>query len=195
MSNGKKDEGPSAPTRIREVRPANRPDAKQEAKPAPAPQQPVAPDAGIGSGSNAPTQIKGYVSKQAAPMQNATDKETMNEFDPVVGWLVVTKGPGRGNAVNVYAGMNSVGRDPGQRVRIDFGDSGVSREGACFITFEPKRQTFHISHGGKANIVYLNDEAVLTPMPLASGQSITIGDTKLRFIALCGPDFNWEEMK
>lgn len=193
MTDGKKDDGASAPTRIREVHPANMPEAR-EVRPA-QPMKPADAELGAGSGSSAPTQIRGYSGgNKEAPMAAAGEKET-GEFDPAVGWLVVVSGAGRGKTVEVYAGMNSVGRDPGQRVRIDFGDGGISREGACFITFEPKRRTFHISHGGKANIVYLNDEAVLTPMPLANGNVISIGDTKLRFVALCDPDFNWDDMK
>jgi hypothetical protein len=97
--------------------------------------------------------------------------------------------------VNIYAGMNSLGRSSGQRIRVDFGDASISGEGAAFITFEPKRRTFHINHGGKANIVYLNEEAVLTPMPLAGGSMIAIGETKFRFVQLCGPDFTWEDME
>lgn len=189
MSNGKNDDGSSAPTRIREVKPANKPEAKRES--AEAPRAPMA-EQGIGGGSSAATQIRGYSSGQGQDtMKGAMEKDT-GSFDPVVGWLVVTEGPGRGKAINIFAGMNSVGRSAGQRVRVDFGDQSISGEGACFITFEPKRRTFHISHGGKANIVYLNDEAVLTPMPLVSGQVVALGDTKLRFVPLCGPDFNWE---
>jgi hypothetical protein len=196
----KDDDSSSAPTRIREVRPAGSPEpkvVKPSAPPAQAP-KPVMADhaASGGGGSSAATQIRGYggggQNEEPMAMGKMEDKGV---FDPVVGWLVITHGPGRGKAVNVFAGMNSVGRSAGQRVRLDFGDGQVSGEGACFITFEPKRRTFHISHGGKANIVYLNDEAVLTPMPLASGHVVTIGETKLRFVALCGPDFNWEDMK
>lgn len=214
--NDKKDDNSSAPTRVREVRPAGKPDAK-DVRAAPAAAPPAAasprtplPDAGGAPGGSAPTQIRGYVGAGAGAGAGSQREGTagaamgkMDEkmekqaegFDPVVGWLVVLEGPGRGRAVNVYAGMNSVGRDESQRIRVDFGDGGISREGACFITFEPKRRTFHINHGGKANIVYLNDEAVLTPVPLGNGQMIAIGATKLRFVALCGPEFNWEDMK
>jgi hypothetical protein len=211
VMNDKKDDNASAPTRIREVRPAGKPEAK-EVKPAPAaaapaasPRAPLA-DPGAPSGGSAPTQIRGYgggssqregMAAGTSGMGKMDDKmeKQAEGFDPVVGWLVVLEGPGRGKAVSVFAGMNSVGRDEGQRIRLDFGDAGISREGAAFITFEPKRRTFHINHGGKANIVYLNDEAVLTPVPLANGHMIAIGATKLRFVALCGPEFNWEDMK
>lgn len=185
MANDKKDDGSSAPTRIREIRPAGKGGGeamRNEPKPIPA--------AEIGGGSSSPTMIKGY---GGSPQQTA-EKDT-GGFDPVVGWLVVVEGPGRGKAVNIHAGMNSVGRNANQRISINFGDAAISGEAAAFITFEPKRHTFHINHGGKANIVYLNDEAVLTPMPLAAGNVVTIGETKLRFVPLCGPDFNWEDMK
>lgn len=187
MANDKKDDGSSAPTRIREVRPAGKPAAPHEGAPKPVMMQPE-----IGGGSSAPTMIKGYGGGTA---QHAMPEKDTGGFDPVVGWLVVVDGPGRGKAVNIYAGMNSLGRSSGQRIRADFGDASISGEGAAFITFEPKRRTFHINHGGKANIVYLNDEAVLTPMPLAGGSVIAIGETKFRFVQLCGPDFTWEDMK
>lgn len=187
MANDKKDDSSSAPTRIREVRPAGKPAApREEITVKPVMQQET-------GGASAPTMIKGYggqaTSQQAMPGKDA------GGFDPVVGWLVITEGHGRGKAVNIYAGMNSLGRASGQRIRVDFGDSSISGEGAAFITFEPKRRTFHINHGGKANIVYLNDEAVLTPMPLADGNAIAIGETKFRFVQLCGPDFTWDDMK
>lgn len=187
MANGKNDDGSSAPTRIREVRPAGKPDAMREsAEPKPTPVM----SHDIGGGSSAPTQIRGY----SGGSQQMAEKDT-GGFDPVVGWLVVVQGPGRGNAVSIRAGMNSLGRNPNQRISINFGDNAISGEAAAFITFEPKRGTFHINHGGKANIVYLNEEAVLTPMPMTAGSIVAIGETKLRFVPLCGPDFNWEEMK
>jgi hypothetical protein len=184
MANGKDDDGSSAPTRIREIRPAGKQEATREEN---APKPIMSQE--IGGGSSSPTMIRGYGREP-----QMAEKDT-GAFDPVVGWLVVVEGPGRGKAVNIHAGMNSVGRSANQRISINFGDSTISGEAAAFITFEPKRCTFHINHGGKANIVYLNDEAVLTPMPLTPGNVVTIGATKLRFVALCGPDFNWEDEK
>jgi hypothetical protein len=187
MANGKNDDGSSAPTRIREVRPAGKADAMREsAEPKPTPVM----QHDIGAGASAATQIRGY----SGGSQAMAEKDT-GGFDPVVGWLVIVAGPGRGSAVNIKAGMNSVGRNANQRISLNYGDAAISAEGAAFITFEPKRGTFHINHGGKANIVYLNEEAVLTPMPMTAGTTVSIGETKLRFVPLCGPDFNWDEMK
>ena len=186
MANDRNDDTASTPTRVREIRPAGKPASGAGVTvPKPTMQQ------GKSGGSSAPTMIKGVggASQQAAPASNH------GAFDPVVGWLVIIEGPGRGKTIEIYAGMNSLGRAAGQRIRVDFGDSSISGEGAAFITFEPKRQTFHVNHGGKANIIYLNDEAVLTPMPIAHGNTIAIGETKFRFVQLCGADFAWEDKK
>lgn len=191
MTNDKKDDSASAPTRVREIRPAGKAAAGGDAavvKPATTPAQ--------SGSSSSPTMIKGYGGgAMQEPTPASVQPSAAAGFDPVVGWFVIVEGPGRGKAVEIYAGMNSLGRSPGQRMRADFGDASISGEGAAFITFEPKRRTFHINHGGKANIVYLNEEPVLTPMPLAHGSTVTIGETKFRFVQLCGPDFTWDDMK
>jgi hypothetical protein len=185
MTDGKKDDSASAPTRIREVRPAGKAmTAHTEHVPSPA-----ATKASAGNAVS-PTVIKGTA---AVSPQTAAQPNRAAGFDPVVGWLVIVEGPGRGQTVNIHAGMNSLGRSGGQRIRVDFGDTSISGEGAAFITFEPKRQTFHLNHGGKANIVYLNDEPVLSPVPLPDKSSIAIGGTKFRFVQLCGVDFSWDD--
>ncbi|WP_204277987.1 hypothetical protein, partial [Escherichia coli] len=61
------------------------------------------------------------------------------------------------------------------------------------ITFEWKKRTFHIHIGDKVNLVYLNGEVVLGPMTLSDGDEIEVGQTKLRFVPLCGPRFSWDE--
>lgn len=116
------------------------------------------------------------------------------DYDPVVGWLVVVAGPGRGASLPVYEGMNSVGRDAGQRIPINFGDGQISREGAFFVTYEPKRRNFYVNHGGRTNLVYRNDDPVLGPELLNKGDKILVGATTLMFVPLCGADFTWDSM-
>ena len=118
---------------------------------------------------------------------------TPNQADPVVGWLVVTKGPGRGCTREIHYGMNSLGRDASERVALDFGDGGISREGHAFVVYDDKNQSFYIQHGGKNNIVRLNDMPVMAPSEMSQGDVIEIGETSLLFVPLCGPDFNWNK--
>lgn len=140
---------------------------------------------------NEMTRIVGPVrrSKESA----AEPEAASGESDPVVGWLIVLAGPGRGNAVKLGYGQNSIGRDRGERTRIDFGDPSISRSKHCFVIYEPRKREFILRPGDSANLTYLNGDLVSEPKPLPPNGLIEIGNTTLRFIALCGPDFDWQD--
>lgn len=134
------------------------------------------------------------------PMQTVTAGEAMQGGDagqrlegPAVGWLVITDGPGRGRSREIGYGMNSIGRDPSQRIPLDFGDAGIARQKAAAIAFVPNQRKFYLTPGESINIVYRNDEPVLAPTELKVGDVIKVGETSLRFVPLCGPEFSWED--
>lgn len=108
-----------------------------------------------------------------------------------VGWMVVVAGPGRGNAFTLFAGVSQIGRGEDQAVRLDFGDLSISRSNHAAVAYDPRQQRFYLGHGGKANLVRLNGKPVLSTEELPSGSVIEIGETKLRFVALCGEEFDW----
>lgn len=113
--------------------------------------------------------------------------------DPVAGWLVVVEGPGLGQVLTVGHGQNSIGRQPTQRIAIDFGDEEISRENHAVITYDPRGRKFFVQQGSGTNLIYLDDEPVLTPSPIETHAEIVIGQTRLRFVAFCGPDFSWQD--
>jgi hypothetical protein len=113
------------------------------------------------------------------------------DADPVAGWLVVVKGPGRGGYRPIFVGMNSVGRESNQRISLSFGDDMISREEHAFIAYDEEARRFYLQHGGKANLVRLGGRPVLSPTELQPYDLIRIGKTTLRFIPLCGPEFSW----
>ncbi|MBO0743293.1 MAG: FHA domain-containing protein [Hyphomicrobiaceae bacterium] len=115
------------------------------------------------------------------------------DADPVAGWLVVVKGPGRGGYRPIFVGMNSVGRDAGQRISLNWGDDMISREEHAFIAYDEEARRFYLQHGGKANLVRLGGQPVLSPTELQAFDLIRIGKTTLRFIPLCGPEFAWSD--
>jgi hypothetical protein len=115
------------------------------------------------------------------------------ESDPVAGWVVIVEGQGRGGFRPIYVGMNSVGRDPSQRISLSFGDESISREEHAFITYDEEARSFYLQHGGKPNIIRLGGKPVLTPMELKANDIIKIGRTTLRFIPCCGPNFSWSD--
>jgi FHA domain-containing protein len=125
-----------------------------------------------------------------APGQSSP-KPGAPKFDPVVGWLVVTSGPGRGQFRPVFYGQNSIGRGPDQRISIDFGDQRISREAHAFIIYDEVQRMFFIRDNGKSNLVRHKGNLVMMPTEIFDRDEITIGDTSLMFVALCNSSFDW----
>lgn len=110
-----------------------------------------------------------------------------------VAWLVVTDGPGKGAAFTLHHGVSQIGRGEGQTVRLDFGDTAISRTNHAAIAYDAEENCFFIGHGGKANLVRCNNRPVLSTQELEAGDTIRIGETTLRFVPLCGADFHWRD--
>lgn len=121
----------------------------------------------------------------------AESSEAGAELGPLVGWLVVLSGPGRGQGRAVYYGQNSIGRGEEQRIPLDFGDQRISRDAHAFILYDEGQRKFFIRDNGKSNIVRHNGDPVMMPKEIADRDTIQIGDTTLIFVALCGQDFDW----
>jgi hypothetical protein len=127
----------------------------------------------------------------ADEVRGKTDAAMQN---PVVGWLVITGGPGQGRALVLGYGMNSIGRGPESRVRLDFGDKQISRADHALVSYDPRGRRFYIQHGGGTNLTYLNDQPVLSPTELKGGEIIQLGKTRLHFVPFCGPAFDWQDI-
>jgi len=112
--------------------------------------------------------------------------------DPVVGWLVIVNGPGKGNALQLGYGMNSIGRGKTERVCLDFGDEDISRTQHALVTYDPRGRKFYVQHGGGQNLTYLGEQPLLVPDELLGNEEISLGQTTLRFVPLCGEDFDWQ---
>jgi hypothetical protein len=110
-----------------------------------------------------------------------------------VGWIVVVKGPGRGESFTLQAGMSQIGRGEDQSISLDFGDSAISRTNHAAIVYDPESFQFFLGHGGKSNIVRLNDKPVISNELLKNGDLIRLGETTLRFVGLCDASFNWSD--
>ncbi|MGD9784134.1 MAG: FHA domain-containing protein [Hyphomicrobiaceae bacterium] len=130
--------------------------------------------------------------KGAKPADGApASVDDSEEFDPLVGWLVIMEGPGRGRHCAVHYGQNSIGRGSEQRIRLDFGDNRIARDTHAFVIYDDVARKFYVRDNGKANLVRLNGAPVMTPLEVKDRDRITIGSTVMMFVALCGPDFDW----
>ncbi len=111
--------------------------------------------------------------------------------DPVVGWLVVIAGPGRGRSLEIGAGANPIGRAPGQKLCLDFGDPQISRERHAVVIYDARSQRFFLNNGEVRNLTYVDNEVVLAPVELGGGETIMVGQTQLRFVRFCDDNFSW----
>ena len=109
--------------------------------------------------------------------------------DPVVGWLVCIDGPSRGSDYRLHAGYNYIGREEGD-VRIG-GDQQISRRSHAMIAFDDVDAVYFVGPSAGRNLIKVNGRTVLNAMELKNYDVITIGTSKLIFVALCGEHFNW----
>lgn len=124
--------------------------------------------------------------------QNAEKEESL--ATPTLfpaGWIVVIDGPGRGSCFTVHTGVSQIGRGEDQAVRLDFGDTSISRNNHAAVAYDDEQGKFFLGHGGKSNLVRLNGMPVLSTEPMTNGDTIRIGETTLKFVAMCGEEFTW----
>ena len=75
------------------------------------------------------------------------------------------------------------------------GDLAVARHRHACVIFEPRAGIFYAQPGESHELFYLNDNVVLNSEILKDHDVITLGETSLMFIPLCGPDFSWDKYR
>lgn len=118
--------------------------------------------------------------------------QTEDGVDPVVGWLVCLTGKEKGRDYRIHADNNFIGRSERMDICIK-GDETVSRENQAVLTYDTLKNTFRFSPGDGRSIVRVNKEAVYQTTEIKIYDKLTIGNTELLFVPLCGENFEWEE--
>ncbi|MEM6609799.1 MAG: FHA domain-containing protein [Pseudomonadota bacterium] len=172
--------------------PASPPAHPNDVPPAPVPQPPN-PAPNGGPVNRAKTRILGFHAQDIAADPLAAGAQSKAEAGQLpAGWIVIVDGPGRGASFTVGPGVSTIGRAEDQAISLDFGDMSVSRTAHASVAYDEEQNKFFIGHGGKSNVVRRNGSPVLATEELEAGDLVRIGKTTLRFVALCGPDFSWE---
>lgn len=96
----------------------------------------------------------------------------------IVGRLVVTGGPGRGETFHLFDGTHSIGRDASNHIVFNFGDTTVHRKDHALLTFDSGR--FVLIDNGKANPVEINGRQVMGRKAVGDRDHVTIGKTACR---------------
>jgi len=131
-------------------------------------------------------------SSNTDPFDAKKDESGPAQVNFPVGWIVVINGPGRGSSFSLFNGVSQIGRGEDQAIKLDFGDNSISRDNHAAIAYDSEQRSFFLGHGGKANLVRLNNKPVLSTEEISDGDLIRIGETTLRFVALCNDEFDWE---
>lgn len=146
---------------------------------------------GDGQPVRARTRLLGFAASEFVeddPFERA--RNGANQFP--VGWLVIISDQGRGASFVLKDGVSNIGRGDDQTVRLDFGDNSISRSNHASVAYDAEQGSFFVGHGGKTNLVRLNNAPLLSTEQLNSGDCIKVGQTVLRFMAFCGESFSWD---
>lgn len=110
-------------------------------------------------------------------------------IEPVVGWLVCSKGNDIGKDYRLHADNNFVGRAHNRDVRIT--DPKVSRN-HFVVSYDPVNNVFYAYMGQGKAIVYINGKPLGSTTVLRRGDKIRLADTELVFIPLEQELVRWE---
>lgn len=121
----------------------------------------------------------------------ATAPTPTASLSPVVGWLAIIAGPGRGQVLALRYGVNDIGRSDKSRIRLDFGDSAILPDNHAAIIYTARSRRFYLQSLTAA--VELNGQPAQDSLELAGGEILQLAQTRLRFIPLCGSDFDWRD--
>ena len=146
--------------------------------------RPITAESAVRAATSAPDAIGQSVSRAGEIAEAAPD--------PVVGWVVVVDGPGKGSTITLGYGENDIGRGATSRVRLDFGDEEIGNLSHAVIAYDPFGRRFALFCQRDGFTVTLDGEIVSGERELAGGETMGLGGTKLRFVPLCGPHFAWD---
>ena len=111
---------------------------------------------------------------------------------PTVGWLICIKGPCKGEDFKLHTGWNYIGR--GHENEVNIPDPKVDRSNMAKIAYDNRGRIFVIAPGDSTrNLTYWGGKPLLMPTPISAYDVISVGDTDLMFVPLCGEHFSWEE--
>lgn len=115
-------------------------------------------------------------------------------IDPVVGWLACIEGTEKGKDYRIVSERNFIGRSEEMDIQIK-GDSTISRNNHCSISYNPKQRMFMITPGQSNGLIYVNQKALYETQELKAYNLLEIGESKFIFVNLCGSNFDWEKEK
>jgi hypothetical protein len=113
--------------------------------------------------------------------------ETIQAFDPPLGWLVALDGPSCGQDFTLRFGDNRFGSDASNAVLCG-GDAAAD----AVIAYDRDSNRFLLRPSPGRPPAYRNNKLLETSAELRIGDKITLGGTTLVFVPLAGDEFRWD---
>lgn len=104
---------------------------------------------------------------------------------PVAGWLMAVAGPGRGRDLRIGEGRNYLGLSDEGAPQTLSADAPLSVR-IAIVSYDPKDVSFTLLPGSASELCYRNGAQLLTPQPLAAGDTVAFGKVKMQFVPFCG---------
>ena len=102
----------------------------------------------------------------------------------------VLDGPARGQDLRLGEGRNFLGVDAaGNPAVLDANSPLAVRRG--IVVYDPQDNNWCALPGSSNELCTLNGKSLIEKMPLTAGDTFAVGGAQLRFVPLCGPEFNW----
>lgn len=110
---------------------------------------------------------------------------------PGGGWLMDTGRPRRrAGPCCLGEGRNFLGVDAaGNPAVLDANSPLAVRRG--IVVYDPQDNNWCALPGSSNELCTLNGKSLIEKMPLTAGDTFAVGGAQLRFVPLCGPEFNW----
>ena len=106
------------------------------------------------------------------------------------GLVAVLDGPARGQDLRLGEGRNFLGVDAaGNPAVLDANSPLAVRRG--IVVYDPQDNNWCALPGSSNELCTLNGKSLIEKMPLTAGDTFAVGGAQLRFVPLCGPEFNW----
>ena len=127
----------------------------------------------------------------AAPVIGKAAQAVQNLQDLPVGWLVCVEGPAAGSVFVVRYGKSSIGRAASMTISLP-GDTSLSDLNHAFVEYDAEKKQFYALPGTSRGLCYVADQLVLTRTPVNNYEKISLGESELMLVQLCGDHFDWD---
>ena len=132
----------------------------------------------------------------STPQNSAVEKQVRaaaGESSLTVGWFVCIKGKNLGASFAVLSGRNYIRYTADRGIAV-WKDNGENKGQHAAVSFVPRYQKYIMERGETRDLFFLNEELVLGPVELKKYDILSLRDTSLLFVPLCGEGFSWDQL-